>query len=836
MNVVDFIRILRKHIVLLLVVPLLLAGMVTFLTRKPVMKYDSETTLYTGIATGSSVEMDKSISSMASNTAFDNLINIVKSRETQQEIAISLLAQHLLLDKADPKYISRKHYAEIKQIAPSFLLRLVVKKPVVTATDAKVTATAPGNTDGDTTAENQIFSFNSVNDSTTPIWLPASINRAAFEQTVKNITEYMQSSDTNFVYKLLNFTDPHYSISAISSVKVQRVGNSDLVNLKYESDDPGICQQTLALFTEVCIKNYKNFKENRSDAVVKYFQFQLKLAAARLTVAEDKLLKFNEDNNIINYYEQSKAVAGVKEQLDIDYNNKRISLAGVQASITRLEEKLGNQQQIQLKSAKIIELRDQLGELNYRIASIEIKDSVDSKDLQKLSSLKVQTGNLKEEILTAVSELYKYGNTTDGLPIKSVLSDWINNVIEAENLKAGLVVMAERIIEFRKQYAIYAPAGANLKRIEREISVSEQEFLEILHGLNLAKLKYQDNELSSNLKAIDPPYYPLTPTPGNRKFLIIIGAFIGFLIVLISALLLEYFDQSLNNPERTTRLLNLPVLGIFPKVFLKVQNTNFLFIANRLLEIIIQNIELQLSVSKSDKKTRTLLVFSALRNEGKTILIGNLAQKLKKQGKKVIILNFSHETLLTTETTQIGYRETPEKAAAKVKPIRKKKLSILSLILGYPDSRVDTESPFLELPEKYMSEGEHFVYNVNEQLYSVKNYKEILEQNGFELSFVPDFVLIELPPIVYYPYPVSLVSEADIPILVCRSNRIWTTADQAALEVLMKLTTQQTHFILNGVELPVIETVLGDLPKKRSRFRRILKKLFRFDFLSRNQI
>ena len=55
--------------------------------------------------------------------------------------------------------------------------------------------------------------------------------------------------------------------------------------------------------------------------------------------------------------------------------------------------------------------------------------------------------------------------------------------------------------------------GANLKRIEREISVSEQEFLEILHGLNLAKLKMQDNELSSNIKPVDQPFYPLNPIP-----------------------------------------------------------------------------------------------------------------------------------------------------------------------------------------------------------------------------------------------------------------------------------------------------------------------------------
>jgi hypothetical protein len=54
-------------------------------------------------------------------------------------------------------------------------------------------------------------------------------------------------------------------------------------------------------------KKLQNIKENRSDAVVKYFQ-ELALANDNLKAAEDKLLEFNKASNIINYYEQSKAL------------------------------------------------------------------------------------------------------------------------------------------------------------------------------------------------------------------------------------------------------------------------------------------------------------------------------------------------------------------------------------------------------------------------------------------------------------------------------------------------------------------------------------------------
>jgi hypothetical protein len=79
----------------------------------PSFEYSSQTILYTGLASGSSIEMDKTFNYQATNTAFDNLINIIESRETQEEVAIRLLAMHIMLPKANSKYISKPLYDEI---------------------------------------------------------------------------------------------------------------------------------------------------------------------------------------------------------------------------------------------------------------------------------------------------------------------------------------------------------------------------------------------------------------------------------------------------------------------------------------------------------------------------------------------------------------------------------------------------------------------------------------------------------------------------------------------------------------------------------------------------
>ena len=105
-----------------------------------------------------------------------------------------------------------------------------------------------------------------------------------------------------------------------------------------------------------------------------------------------------------------------------------------------------------------------------------------------------------------------------------------------------------------------------------------------------------------------------------------------------------------------------------------------------------------------------------------------------------------------------------------------------------------------------------------------------------EIAFEPDYVFIEMPSLIYHNYSSELVSKADMSVLICRSNRLWTEADKSVLDGLIKLTESRLSFIINGVEIKEVETVLGDLPKKRTSLRRKLKNIFQLQFYSQNHI
>ena len=785
MKLIDFIKLLLKHKVILTVIPILFGLLTVLFTTNPTRKYYSQTVLFTGIASGSSIDMNKKFNYLATNNAFDNLINIIKSRDTQEEVAIRLLTQHIMLNGPNEAYISKDAYEELIEILPKEIQQYIVK------TNRKAEQT-----------------LNSGSNETL-------LNEEDYEATVANLMELMIKDNANFVYSLLNFDNPYYSLGAIAKVKAERMSTSDLVKLSYETDDPGICQQTLEIYNLVCIKKYKDIKENGSDAVVKYFEAQLKRSEEKLRVIEQKLLKFNQDNYIINYYEQSKAVAIVKEDMGLAYKNGVAQLAGSKASIKRLEEKLRIQEEIQKKNQKIIDAKKQLGQLNYKIGMYETKSYKDAKLLIKIKELKQEADILDKQIKINVNELYTFQNTTDGVPIKKVLPDWIDKVIETEDLQAKLKIMNRQTQEIEKQFATYAPAGANLKRIERQIEVAEQGYLEILHGLNLAKLKYQDTQLSTNLKTVDAPFYPLKPIPSKRKIIIIAIVFISGIILLAIILFMKFFDSTLKNEQIAREKLQISSLGMLSKIFKQKNQFDLMNIQNRLMDFVMHNFNQVFTDFDHQNRPKIITVFSTKAYEGKTTIVANVAEKLRLSGKNVLVLN--HSDLQPTRD-------------------RSRNMTWLYRFFGYQDPRVDHSHLFLANISKYLQESVHRKYNKNTSYQDIRSFEDLDFNTQGLHNQTFDYVFIELPNVLETHYPIDLISNSDLALLVCRSNRLWSTADENILNNIKKNIGDKVKFIINGVEIEEVEALLGELPKPRSNTRRKLKNILRFQFYSHNHI
>lgn len=703
-----------------------MAASIYYFTRHEKKVYSSESTIYTGIASGYSLNGSTKADFYSTSNAFDNLLSLIESRETKQDVLIDLLTEHLFLKKHDSNILTWGAYDELQKLIPADIKRQIVK-PTLFET------------------------------------------RAA-------IAHMMEKNDDNLIYKIVYSGNPFYSLEALKSIKSSRISNSDLIKISYETNDPFICKRTLELLEQSFMRKNKLLREGQTGSVVSYFETETKRAFSKLDSTETTFLEFNKTNDIINYYEQTKAVAGEREDLYALNHNLEMDKMSSKSSLEKVNENIEGRNNQFSNGSEIIKEREKLSNIYNKIALSETVNS-DGSNRNHIDSLKSIASRTEGSLKISLDRLYKDSNTPNGIPTKNVLDEWLKTTLAYEQSKAKLTVMDKRKKEFEEEYRRFAPLGAMLKKIERQIGVSEQEYLELLHGLNMARLTQQNTELTAKLNVVDPPYLPLKPNTSKRIALVILGFIIGLVLVLAFIIANALINKTLLEPLRARKMVDAPLLGIYP---ILNGNPEFVKKANlRLLQQFLANIETQ-------QKPIVVGILSTQVGEGKTTIINLLGQELMNLNytvEKQLLINNSAGTSNTYLPITIHETE-------------KKPFGLL-----FPDS-----------------------------------YEAFLEVRENKLKNIKDFVLIEFPSLDDIIIKPGLFPKFNYAILLCRANRVWGKVDRDILNIFRKTTGNNPQFILNGVDNDFAEEYIGEVPKKRNIFRAILKRVAKFEFGNRKKI
>ncbi len=726
MSFLHFLKLLSKNILWLLLIPLVLASTIYYFTRNEKKVYASESTIYTGIASGYSLNGSTKADFYSTSNAFDNLLSLIESRETKQDVSIDLLAEHLFLKKHDPTILTWGAYDEFQKLFPED-----VKKQIVKPTLAETRA---------------------------------------------SVASMVEKSGDNPVYKLIYSGNAFYSLEALKSIKASRISNSDLIKITYETNDPYICKRTLELLEESFMRKNRLLREGQTGSVVSYFENETKKAFSKLDSTEKTFLDFNKSNDIINYYEQTKAVAGEREDLYALNHNLEMDKMSSKSSLEKVNDNIKGREKQTFYNTDIIKEREKLANVYNKIALSEMVNT-DGSNKKQVDSLKNVAARTEVSLKNTLDRLHTESNTPNGIPTKSVLDEWLKTTLSYEQSKAKLTVMDKRKKEFEEEYRRFAPLGAMLKKIERQIGVSEQEYLELLHGLNMARLTQQNTELTSKLNVVDPPYLPLKPNTSKRIILVIVGFVVGFVLVLAFILANALINKTLLEPRRARKTVEAPLLGIYP---LLNGNPEFVKKANlRLLQQFLGTID-------SKEKPIVIGILSTQKGEGKTTIINLLERELKD-------LNYRVEKQILLDNSS---ENSPAYLPLTIKAKENKLLGISTPI----------------------------------------NLEKYLKEKETQLTETKDFVLIEFPSLDDIIIKPGLFPQLNYAILLCRANRVWSRVDKELLSIFSKTTGNKPLFVLNGVDTDFAEEYIGEVPKRRTWFRSIVKRVVKFEFGNRRKI
>ena len=568
---------------------LIITALVAYFSQFLEKKYTVTTSIYTGITSNTGLDDETRPDWQAVNNTYDNLVNLTKSRGTLENVSLKLLALNLM--HGDPEidnlYITANNYKKLIASVPEEILLLV-----------------------DTTS---------------------------LDKTVNLFKEYKYSDSRNYLHELFNGSSAFYSYNALSSIIIRRQGNSDLIEIAYTSTDPGITWNTVKLVSEELKYSYNNLRYQTANDIVKYYEEELKKLRVQLNKQENELTDYNVKNSVINYIEQTKAIAHSFADFENRYEETRRNYESSSSIIKNLEQYMDIRTKLVKSNEEFINTLAEVSRISGKITEIETftSDEMLSKD-QELVKYREELRDAEKKIGLITNNINSYKESKEGL-----VQEWLNQTLIQAKAQADLKVLNERKNDFADQYKNYSPIGTRINQQEREIHVTEQSYLEVLHALNMAKMKQKNLQLtSSNLNTISDASYPLFSDKGKR-FLLVVAAFIGSIIFIIGLnLVIELLDRTLRDAERARRLTGMNILGAFTGRNSQLKYRGFVKTCNRISAAYACN-RLTPYIKKGD--TLCINILSLEEKEGKTFISRYFQESWEELGFNVKYLRVGQD-------------------------------------------------------------------------------------------------------------------------------------------------------------------------------------------------
>ena len=518
--IVRFLYKIRWYLVVLPTIALVVAW---FMTRNTERVYDARTTIYTGMITGYNIEGGTGAAGGNPQTNIVNLMLIIQTDNTIHEVALKLFARCMMYGNPnkDNNYITAEHFRQLNASVPPEVKALI-------------------------NPQNEL-------------------------ETYRNLKAYERPSQDNYLFGLLNY-HPYFSINSITSrLKVLQLSGSDIIDISYSANDPGICYNTLDILNEVFANQYQQLRYGETMNVIKFFEKEVKRLYRNLTTAENDLIKYNVKNRIINYGEQTKQVAGLEAQQQVKNNELRMNIATTEALIAYLKQQLGSRAKIIESNQEFSALVRDITRLQSRIANLKLMSSENGGnnneaqlELSKAErQLDATTQKVKE--LTQTLEGANY-NTDTGVKSADLIDRWLEQVILLEKTKAELSAMDIMQQSIDQQFIFFSPIGATLDRKDRHIGFIEGNYMEMLKALNSARLRQRNLQMSTAvLRVLNPPMFPLNAQPTNRMMTLLGSFMLAFVFTATYFFIIEMLDRTLRDRMRSERITQVPVMGCYPK-------------------------------------------------------------------------------------------------------------------------------------------------------------------------------------------------------------------------------------------------------------------------------
>ncbi len=447
------------------------------------------------------------------------------------------------------------------------------------------------------------------------------------------------------------------------NLTVERAGDSDNIKVRFESENPELCAYAVNTFCDESMR-FNRFLEKDTEArSLDVTTTEARKKKRELDNLNSQMETLMSNSNIVNADGNAESLIAQRKKLLLDkeeFSNRGFALkqniAQLERDIRGIQKKsdyrLEDKQNI---NQSIVNLKELINKTE--VAYLEAEEGPAKEKLGK--SLALYKLNLERKMEEHAEEYVDERISIDSKNIEEELyREKTQKQLELTETNERVKSIDLALQNLKIETKVFVGDDAKIKKLQTDIEIAKKEYEALLRAASGSKRAYDSPFFP--IKILEYAQVPEKAMPKNKAIITAFSGIVGGVMSTIAILLMAFFDNSLNSPNKFQQQADVALMGSVNKIKTKNLNLQTLFSSNgnvKTLDVFKESVRnLRFAIESTNSKR--FLFTSTQKGEGKTFLIVTLAHTLMLKDKKVLLVdtNFKNNTLtqMSGQTAEAG--------------------------------------------------------------------------------------------------------------------------------------------------------------------------------------
>ena len=403
-----------------------------------------------------------------------------------------------------------------------------------------------------------------------------------------------------------------------SNLEVSLKRNSMLIDISFTSPSRELSKDIVNTAADEFVKWEIDKRLDKSRSARDFLMKQIDQAKIDLERAEEKLNQFAKMTGIVSLDTKLNSVYSQLEELNSALAQARVELISKEAVYNQAATDEPSHLPQVMKSQIIGNLKEEYARIQseYENLAVTFRD-----DYPEVKAIKARMESIEKRI----------GNE-EGKIFLAIKNEYMSSLKKSRSLQSSVKLQKGLAIDLNERATQY-------KIMDREVQTNKAIYQSLLERLKEIESMVGIN--SSNIYIVDRaalsifPYKPKVFL--NLMLAIIVGLFFGIGL----AFFMEYFEDSITDPDQISERFQIPILGVVP--FVKNDGypieESFINDPKSAMSESLRTARVSIQLSGDSNHAKSFLLTSTGPEEGKTTLAINLAMTFAGANEKVILVD-----------------------------------------------------------------------------------------------------------------------------------------------------------------------------------------------------